>query len=196
MPSLELDGCKQAQCRVSALAIADGLRPHGEVRTVAVGRSTADLVAWADLVIVGGPTHAHGMTRASTRNGAREAAAKPASELTLDPDSEGLGLRERFGSLGDGHGKRAAAFNSQFDGPALLTGRASVGIASQLRRHGFTLVAEPTSFLVDRRTSLAAGESERAVRWGADPRRRSRLRGLICDSEMTVPRQRFRGPHR
>jgi len=151
-----------------AEGIAGGLRAHGEVRVVAVGHATPELVDWADLVIVGGPTHAHGMTRASTRKGAREAAAKPASELTIDPDAAEPGLREWLGSLDDGRGKPAAAFDTRVDGPALLTGRASVGIASQLRHHGFRLVAEPASFLVDRRTRLVPGESDRAARWGAD----------------------------
>ena len=43
--------------------IAAGLRPTGEVRVVPVHEATDELVAWADLVVVGGPTHIHGMTR-------------------------------------------------------------------------------------------------------------------------------------
>ena len=36
-----------------------------------------------------------------------------------------------------------------------------------LHNHGFQLVAEPISFLVDRHNHLLAGEEERAERWGA-----------------------------
>lgn len=50
--------------------------------------------------MVGGPTHAHGMSRASTRKAAAEAAAKPVSGVTLEPGADGDGLREWFGSPG------------------------------------------------------------------------------------------------
>jgi hypothetical protein len=49
----------------------------------------------------------------------------------------------------------------------MLTGRASGGIASELRKHGFTVVAKPESFLVDQGSGLVAGEPDRAIRWGA-----------------------------
>jgi hypothetical protein len=45
----------------------------------------------------------------------------------------------------------------------MFTGRASGGIANELRHHGFTLVDEPESFLVDRHTHLVAGEADRAA---------------------------------
>ena len=150
-----------------AEGIAAGLRPHADVRVVPIHAATGELVAWADLVIVGGPTHAHGMTRASTRKGAVEAAAKPDSDLTLDPGAAGPGVREWLGSLGRAHGARAAAFDTRVEGPAMFTGRACGGIANGLRHLGYTLVAEPESFLVDRHTHLVAGEADRAARWGA-----------------------------
>jgi Flavodoxin domain len=147
--------------------IADGLRPKGDVKVVAVSAATEDLVDWADLVVVGSPTHVHGLTGSRSRQGAREAAAKPGSPLTLDAAADGPGIREWFGSLSDAHHKHAAAFDTRFAGPALLTGRASGGIANGLRRHGFDLVVEPESFLVDKQTQLVAGEADRATIWGA-----------------------------
>lgn len=150
-----------------AEAIADGLRPQGEVRVVPAGDATADLVAWADLVVVGGPTHAHGMTRANTRKGARETAARPGSPLTLDAAAGGPGIRDWLGTLSPARGKRAAAFDTRVAGPVLFTGRASSGIANELRHQGFTLVTEHESFLVDRETRLVAGETERATAWAA-----------------------------
>jgi hypothetical protein len=45
--------------------------------------------------------------------------------------------------------------------------RASKGIAAMLHNHGFQLVAEPISFLVDRHNDLLAGEEEQAEQWGA-----------------------------
>lgn len=150
-----------------AEGIAEGLRTHGEVRVVPVGEATEDLVAWADLVVVGGPTHVHGMTRETTRKNAVAVAAKPDNRLQLDPNAEGPGVRDWLGSLNDVRDQRAAAFDTRVDGPALLTGRASAGIANGMRKKGFKLVADPESFLVDRQTELLAGELERATRWGA-----------------------------
>jgi len=146
--------------------IAEGMAGRGEVRVVTAADATEDLLAWADVVAVGGPTHAHGLTSSASRKGAREAAEKPGSGLTVDPDAEGPGLRDWFRTLGDGHGKGAAAFDTRFDGPAALTGRASRGIARRLRGHGFELLAEPESFLVDKHNLLVAGEAERALQWG------------------------------
>jgi len=150
-----------------AEGIAGGLRPLGEVRVVPVHEATDDVVAWADLVVVGAPTHVHGLTRASTRKNAIERAAQPGSELSLEPDAEGPGVRDWLGSLAKVDHKPGAAFDTRAEGPALLTGRASGSIASGLRHHGFKLVAKPESFLVDKQSKLVAGEAERASQWGA-----------------------------
>jgi hypothetical protein len=77
-----------------------------------------------------------------------------------------MGLRVWLDSLGLCSGQ-AAAFDTRLNTHALLTGKASKGIASMLRQHGFQLVAEPMSFLVDRHTHLLPGEDEEAERWGA-----------------------------
>ena len=148
-------------------AIGDGLRSAGEVRVVNVGSATGDLEAWADLIVVGGPTHVHGMTHERTRDAARDMAAKPESEVMLDPSAAGPGIRDWLESLAHTSGKRAAAFDTRAHGPALLTGRASAGIANVMRRRGFRLIAEAESFLIDSHSRLVAGELDRARDWGA-----------------------------
>ena len=120
----------------------------------------------ADLVVVGGPTHVHGMSRASTRKAAVQAADKPASPLHVEPSALGPGLRDWFGSLGQ-YSARAAAFDTRFDGLAAFTGRASKGVAHALRAHGFDLIAAPESFLVTKQDQLEPQETERARDWGA-----------------------------
>ena len=150
-----------------AEAIAAGLQPHGEVRVVAVGDAGPDLVAWADLVGAGGPTHVHGMARAKSREDGLARATKPGSTLTLDPAASGPGLREWLDALTRVQGASAAAFDTRVAGPALITGRASGAVARGLRKRGFRLVADPESFLVDTHTELVAGEVERATAWGA-----------------------------
>ena len=106
--------------------------------TSAFSRVTArpEVVADADLVVVGGPTHIHGMSRASTRKAAVQAADKPVGGLKVEPDALGPGLREWFGWLGR-YPVRAAAFDTRTHGHATLTGRAAKGIARRLREHGF-----------------------------------------------------------
>jgi len=146
-------------------AIGEGLGALGEVTVVSAHRADRELLAAADVVVVGGPTHAHGMTHASTRRAAADAAGKPDSDLDLDPDAEGPGLREWFADIGQVDGS-AAAFDTRMPGPPALTGRASKGIARKLRQHGATLVAEPESFLVTKDNHIEAEEGQRAVAWG------------------------------
>lgn len=151
--------------RVIADAIGRGLGPENETVVVPVAEARPGLLAGADLVVVGGPTHMHGMSRASTRKGAAQAARKPGSGLTLDTGAEGLGLRDWFAALGQVD-TAAAAFDTRLAGPGTFTGRASKGIARRLRRQGFTMADKPESFLVTKDNQLRAGEEDRARDWG------------------------------
>jgi hypothetical protein len=148
-----------------AEAIGRGLADTAEVTVVPVGQATQQLVEAADLVVVGGPTHVHGMTRPSTRKAAVEQAGKE-PDLDLDPDAAGEGVREWLGSLSR-LGGAAAAFDTRAHAPAAFTGRASKGIERELRKHGLRAVAQPESFLVDKENHLEPGEEERAEEWGA-----------------------------
>lgn len=148
-----------------AEAIGEGLRETGEADVVSVHDATAPLVAGADLVVVGGPTHAHGMSREATRQGAKDALDKPGTDLELDPDAAGDGVREWLAGLGSTSG-RAAAFDTRVDMAPVITGRASKGIAKRLRHHGLELVVPPESFLVSKTTHLEDGEVEHARAWG------------------------------
>ncbi len=146
--------------------IADGLRSQFEVDVVSVIRATPDIVTAADLVVVGGPTHAHSMSRRSTRRAAADAAREPGSGLELDHDAMGPGLREWFAEIGDHPTAMAAAFDTRVDLPSALTGLASRRIDRRLRRNGYRIVAEPVSFFVDKHNHLTDGEEERAIEWG------------------------------
>jgi hypothetical protein len=145
--------------------IAKGMGVDVDVTVVPVERATAALVADADLVVVGGPTHVHGMSTKTSRSGAKDTAAKD-EDLELDPDAEGPGLRDWFDGLAGGD-TPAAAFDTRVDASAVLTGRASKGIARRLRHHGFAVMIDPESFLVDNENHLLAGEAHRAETWGA-----------------------------
>jgi hypothetical protein len=150
-----------------ARAIASGLAPGNVISVVGVTEVDQQLLAGADLIVVGGPTHAHGMSRASTRRAAAEQAHKEGSQVSLDHGAPAAepGLRDWFDSLGH-ITAHAAAFDTRFDAVAALTGRASKGIARLLSEHGLSLLVPPESFLVGKNNQLRPGEEERAREWG------------------------------
>jgi hypothetical protein len=151
--------------RAVAGNIADGLRSDYEVIVVPVAEATWDLVADADLLVAGAPTHMHGLSTRSTRRMASQAAAKDGSELRLDPDAGGPGMRDWLRGLGHRNGL-AAAFDTRLSGVPAFTGRASRPIARLLRRRDRRLIAASESFLVSSQSTLLDGEAERARRWG------------------------------
>lgn len=145
--------------------IAEGLRAGHDVAVVPACEAHPQLIAPNDVVVAGAPTHAHGLPSAPSRRSAADLAARE-DDLDLDVDVSAPGLREWLGAIGPVRGRLAAAFDTRVDGPPLLVGRASRGIARRLRGCGFGLVADPESFLVDRHNHLLPGEAERATAWG------------------------------
>lgn len=53
--------------REIAANIADGLRAGYEVSLAPVAKASAELVAGADLLVAGAPTHLHGLPNVATR---------------------------------------------------------------------------------------------------------------------------------
>jgi hypothetical protein len=152
---------------VVAQHIADGIGTVMEATAISVHDASPEVVGDAGLVVVGGPTHVHGMSGARSREGAVEMAAKD-DGLELDPDALGDGLRDWFERLADdvGHGRPAAAFDTRIHATTLVTGQASKGIAKRLRAHGFDLAIEHESFFVDKSNHLEPNEADRATSWG------------------------------
>lgn len=157
-----------------AEAIAAGARdarPGTFAECVPVGDATPERLAAADLLVVGGPTHARGLSFSKSRVGAMQDAANPAKTKgvthAVDPNAEGPGLRDWFHGLPRAHeASRAAAFDTRL--PSRLAGGAARGIARRLHQHGYQLVAEPEGFIVtDAYGPMRAGELDRASAWGA-----------------------------
>jgi len=140
MNSLVIFASRTGNTRRVAEAIADGLRPHGSVTLLAVDDVPATF-AGTDLVVIGGPTEAHGMT-------------PPLVDLL-----------DRFAAALDGIA--AAAFDTRLRWPLLLSGSAGARIAARLRRAGARVIAPAESFFVTRQPRLEEGELERATAWGA-----------------------------
>jgi hypothetical protein len=151
--------------REIASNIADGLRADFDVTLVSVAEATPELVAAVDLVVVGAPTHMHGLSSIVTQQMAARAAAKNGSGLRMDPDADGPGLPEWLKGLCRRDGL-AAAFDTRINSIPVITGRACRAIGRLLKRRGYRLVASPESFLVSWETTLVDGEAARARRWG------------------------------
>jgi len=76
-------------------------------------------------------------------------------------------LRDWFDGLPKAARVPAAAFDTRSGKPRFVTGSAAKGIAQRLSRHGYELVSDPESFIVDDSPGpLRAGELERAREWG------------------------------
>jgi flavorubredoxin len=140
-------------------AIAEGLRTRYSVDLVEVGAAPTTLPRDMDLVVVGGPTHAFGMTRPATRE---DAASRSPSGII----SSGTGLREWLEALVLPTVMRVAAFDTRIDKPR-VPGSAAKAAAKRLRRLGAHITAPAESFyVVDVRGPLLAGELQRARAWG------------------------------
>jgi hypothetical protein len=151
--------------RAIAEAIAGALGQRAEVELVPVGQATPQLVAWAELVVVGAPTHVHGLSSTTSRRNAADRVVQPGNTLRLEPEAEAIGIREWLAGLPAGAGKAAVAFDTRIKAPAIITGRASNNIARALHSHGFRLATEPESFLVTSQNELVEGELDRAREW-------------------------------
>lgn len=152
-----------------AHAIADELRSRNAVTLIGVDEVDAHDLPVADLLVIGGPTHAHGMSRERSRKSAED------HDEAVPLTGTSVGVRDLLEDMPAVHGLRAAAFDTRIDKPELLTGAASHGIGKRLRQHGYDLVTEPESFLVhvaQGHESLVAGELERAATWAAELERR------------------------
>jgi flavodoxin len=123
-----------------ARAIGTALAAWSSVKVQAIGEIDR-LPGDVDVLVVGGPTYAHGV----------EAAMK--DFLDRIPD----------GSL---DGVMAAAFDTRVNWPKILSGAASRGIAEWLERKGARLLLPPESFVVkDKDGPLIEGEEARAMTW-------------------------------
>jgi hypothetical protein len=151
-----------------AEAIGDGLRTRMPVDIIEVGAAPPVLADDVDVLVVGGPTHAHGMTTSDTRSSAAKKADRGG------PVSAKLGVREWLASLPEGTpAVGAAAFDTTLKGPSLLWGSAARGVEQALRDHHFRILRRATSFHVNGPfgpvyDAVAEGELDRARDWGED----------------------------
>lgn len=147
--------------RAIAEAIADGVAVHMPAEAVEVGSAPEAMGEGVRLLVVGGPTHAFGLSRPSTRVDAAKQSSGPLV-------SRGIGIREWIAALPAApEGIAAAVFDTRIDKPR-LPGSAARAAAKRLRKKGFDLLAPAETFYVGGSSGpLLAGEADRARDWGA-----------------------------
>ena len=137
--------------RAIAEAIAAGLSTRMPVEVKEVGVAPEVIGEDVSLLVVGAPTHAHGMSKPETRQ---------------------TGLREWLAGLAMAPSSVAvAAFDTRLKGPGLLWGSAAKSAEGQLRKAGAHVVTPAQSFFIAGPRgpvyeALAEGELDRARQWG------------------------------
>jgi flavodoxin len=147
MNSVVIYASRYGNTKKIAEAIAEGLRPFGTTQLFAAEEAPTRLPEGTELVVVGGPTEAHGMTG-------------PLAEVFDRMEPEALA------------GAIAATFDTRLRWPRWLAGSAGVGAWNKLRHAGARMIAPAESFFVKNAEKGAApklepGELERATQWSA-----------------------------
>ncbi len=143
-----------------AAAIADGASAAGPVTLVEVDAAPDHLPDDITLLLVGGPTHAFGMSRPATRDSAREQADGPLV-------SPGRGVREWIAGLSARPEVTVHTFDTRVRVRG-LPGSAARGMRRALRRAGFTVGNTESFWVTGTPGPLAEGETARAKAWAED----------------------------
>ncbi len=143
-----------------ARAVAEGIGSVMPVELVEVNSAPPLASMSTDLLVVGGPTHAFGLSRANTRADAKQRGAR-------DEASSGLGIREWLEAT-ESAPLRVATFDTHVKKPN-LPGRASHAAERRLHRMGCEILTRGMSFYVDGYDGpMYAGEVDRARKWGTE----------------------------
>ena len=150
-------GCTQA----IASGVAAGLGPQSSVQVVEVGHAPDRVGDDVDLLVVGGPTHAFGLSRESTR----QDAVRRSSGASVTSTSRGL--REWLEGLKLRSNQPVVAFDTKVNTPR-LPGSAGHAAERRLRRLGGRIVLPSATFYVaGTEGPLIDGEVARARAWGS-----------------------------
>jgi flavodoxin len=149
--------------RAIAEAVAEGL---GAAEVVPVHE--ASHLDGIELLVVGGPTHVHGLPTRRSRQMAVEAVREDGGAHVEPGAVEEPGLRAWLRNLARAEGVRAAAFDTRLDRSPWLTGVASRGIAKRLRARGYEVIACESFLVEDSEGPLEEGELDRARQWGVE----------------------------
>lgn len=141
-----------------ARAVGGGIQESMAIDIVEVGAAPDVVPEDVALLVVGGPTHAFGMSRPATRiDAARQALTIISLERGIREWLKGLPIRTSA--------TQAAAFDTRVT--SRVTGSAARVVSRRLGRLDYPLVAAPEGFRVTGvRGPLIDGELDRARVWG------------------------------
>lgn len=143
-----------------AAAIGEGLAPAMQVDVVEVGNAPVAIGAETTLLVLGGPTHAFGMSRPQTRQDAeRQAGGEVVSKS---------GIREWLEAVTPSAAVPAVAFDTRVN-QRWVPGSAARAAQRRLRGKGFAVADTPRTFYVQGTPGpLLEGELSRAREWGGE----------------------------
>jgi hypothetical protein len=143
-----------------ARAIADGLHSTNEVEVIGVADAPSEIGPDVGLLVLGGPTHAFGMSRPGTRDDARR-------QGDLRSDAQKLGIREWLERVRFASPQTAVAvFDTRLR--TAFAGSAARAARRRLQRLGRLTIVPPMGFIVAGVPGpLVDGEVDRARTWGA-----------------------------
>jgi hypothetical protein len=141
-----------------ARAIADGIGPEAAAMTT--DEATPDVIAKADLVVVGAPVLGFRLPTDQVRAGLLREAGAP-----TPPDTHHPSMRSWLDGLPTGRAC-VAAFETRFR----FSPGGSIGtITNELERSGYRPIVKGRKFLVTGKYGpLKAGELDRARQWGVE----------------------------
>ena len=142
-----------------ARAVAEGIAAAGgDVEVERADRAADRIGDDVSLLVVGGPTHAFSMTRASTRE---DAVVKGAPD-----EHAGSGIREWIERVEPRTALPVVTFDTRIP-VRMLPGSAAKSAAKALRHRGFDRARQGETFwVVDMYGPLKDGELDRARAWG------------------------------
>ena len=145
-----------------ARAIAASLEEHGVPTSIMeVSQAPQEVPISVELLVVGAPTHAFSLSRASTRAEAVRQGADATRART--------GLREWLAGAHQIGARtvKVAVFDTRVSKVSRLPAAAGPKAARMARSRQFLVVDKPNAFLVeDVHGPLASGELDRATAWG------------------------------
>ena len=144
-----------------AHAVARGIRDVVEAEVREVSEVPDGVEPSVDLLVVGAPTHAFGLSRPSTRADAVRQGAEQGDQRR--------GLREWLEQLPQSRGEGAvAAFDTRVRRIRHLPGSAARGAVKIMRAHGYRATSSRSFYVEDVSGPLLPTELDRAAEWGRE----------------------------
>ena len=145
--------------RLIAEQIRDGLAETWDTDLRSVDDPLPVNLADYGLLVIGGPTHAWGMSTPQSRAQVGGRAG--------DPDARGTGVREWIERLGSSYDGRIVVFDTRI-GRIPWAGAASRAIRRRLRRLGYRPIARRSFVVISKRGPLRDGQLDLARVWGSE----------------------------